>query len=1006
MNYQTRTFSKAINAFYPSLWIIAFLLFASSVLSGQSVSSFHGSEANAKIEGALLVEERGLGYYPASVRFAPERSISFNEFFPWFNQTFDVPEGISFKLTKQTKDQLGMEHFRYKQLYKGVPIDKSHYIVHTLNGKVIAFNGMAFKVKSEVTSTMKLAPQVALEHALNHIGASKYAWEDEVSERMLKETSSNPEATSFPEANLTWHIDEKFNLELAYYFDIHAAIPHSYQRIYISAISGEVLRQYPLESNCEPAANFTSIWNGTRSVTTEKHTNDDFRLRDDCQTATIHVRDWNSDTSGWDPNNWLEIENTTNTWTTSDEQFGATVLWATKSSYAYFLNTHSRQSFDDADGPVLAFINARFGASHTQNNASMGVNNQGTGIMRVGRHNTEILTNSYGTVDIVGHEYTHAVTQTSSDLVYAAESGALNESFSDIFGEAIERFTLGSNDWLMGGERGTGAIRSLSNPKAFSQPDTYQGTNWWSTVAPCNSGNDNCGVHFNSGVQNYWFYLVSVGGSGTNDNNDDYDVQGIGFNKAAAISFRNLVTYLGPNSDHADARSGAINATIDLYGLCSPEYETVVRAWHAVGVGNPFFNATASVTSDYNGRDISCFGECDGAAAVSTANSTGGALTYTWSTVSGSSAISNLCADTYTVTVTDGNGCVATASIEVTQPFELYVLPTILSDYSGWPISCHGACDGEAALIAGGGTSPLSHQWYNGPSTELYENMCAGTYSGFVTDVNGCVVISEEITLDAPPPLEIEAGSNQTIFYYDPLDACTDLEATGMAGGVPPYSITWSVNNIVIGNDEEITVCMDNKVDTVTTVVYTVTITDANGCTETDELSVCYVDIRCQQGKSKQTHVIICHIPPDNPSNTQTLCVSLNALADHMSHGDYVFKCDWISPCDDANAKMARHLEELISNPITNGNALLDAYPNPFNSSTTIRFSLADEQRATLKVYDITGRFVMDLFDGTMQANQVYEVQLDGNSLATGSYFYRLATDDGEMNVKKLMLAR
>src|SRR5690606_17176415 len=123
----------------------------------------------------------------------------------------------------------------------------------------------------------------------------------------------------------------------------------------------------------------------------------------------------------------------------------------------------------------------------------------------------------------------------------------------DIFGEVVERNVFGSNDWLMGSERTAGAIRDMSNPKAFGDPDTYLGTNWVAFNPPCDNTNDQCGVHTNSGVQNYWFFLVSQGGSGTNDNGDSYNVTGIGMNAARLIAYRNLAVYLGQNSTYADA---------------------------------------------------------------------------------------------------------------------------------------------------------------------------------------------------------------------------------------------------------------------------------------------------------------------------------------------------------------------------------------------------------------------------------------------------------------------
>jgi len=89
-------------------------------------------------------------------------------------------------------------------------------------------------------------------------------------------------------------------------------------------------------------------------------------------------------------------------------------------------------------------------------------------------------------------------------------------------------------------------------------------------------------------VQNFWFYLLTVGGSGTNDNGDSYTVTGIGMDKAAAIAYRNLSVYLSTNSQYSDARTGAIQAAIDLYGAGSAEEIATTNAWYAVGVGSAY----------------------------------------------------------------------------------------------------------------------------------------------------------------------------------------------------------------------------------------------------------------------------------------------------------------------------------------------------------------------------------------------------------------------------------
>ena len=135
-------------------------------------------------------------------------------------------------------------------------------------------------------------------------------------------------------------------------------------------------------------------------------------------------------------------------------------------------------------------------------------------------------------LDVCAHEIGHGMTSFSANLAYNKESGALNEGFIDILGNSVEfsqRPTKAS--WKLG-EDFSYVIRDMANPNAYRQPDTYGGT-YWVNVVGCTptggaTGNDYCGVHTNSGVLNFWYYLLVQGGSGTNDKGFAYNVTDIG----------------------------------------------------------------------------------------------------------------------------------------------------------------------------------------------------------------------------------------------------------------------------------------------------------------------------------------------------------------------------------------------------------------------------------------------------------------------------------------------
>lgn len=199
-------------------------------------------------------------------------------------------------------------------------------------------------------------------------------------------------------------------------------------------------------------------------------------------------------------------------------------------------------------------------------------------------------------IDVIAHEVTHTIlANRGSNLWYVNESGALNESFADIFGTVIEFAELNNGgNWLFA-DNAYGAnypySRNLGNPKdplaLIQQPNTYQGEYWYPVNCLHPELNDQCGVHTNSGVQNYWFYLLVNGGSGINDHNVSYNVQGIGLSKATTVAYQNMMNYLTLNSTYQDARNGSISAALNLIPsgvLDFCDLQQIKNAWDAVGV--------------------------------------------------------------------------------------------------------------------------------------------------------------------------------------------------------------------------------------------------------------------------------------------------------------------------------------------------------------------------------------------------------------------------------------
>lgn len=475
---------------------------------------------------------------------------------------------------------------RFEQWHGGVFVEGAQLMLDVnVNGKAKLLHG---KLAKRLPSSEKtnITGKAALDIALEAVGAAKYAWEDPEWEQQRKLDSGDENATYLPKPEVLYArlnhggSFKAANYALSYRFEITSLLPKYDQlEVVIDAKSGNVLRKRSLLHTA--SGTLTTLYNGVRSFTTEYRSfpNYDFVLKDDTRGEKLHTLKWDMAGAWW---TLSEVDDKDNNWNGSLE---ANTHWAVQKAWDYFKSSHIRNGMDNIGGKI------RIGTAYQGENA-FSFRDGGYDYLVFGR--TNIGAHHLSTLDVVGHEYAHGVNRHTAGLQYIGESGALDESFSDIFGVMVERFIEGATNWTIG-EDANLAMRSLQNPNVppmggRGSADTYGG-NFWINPA---SSDDNGGVHFNSGVQNHWFYLLSNGGSGVNDKGSSFSVQGIGVVNAAKIAYRNLTRYLGTSSTYVDARQGAINAAIDLFGECSTQHVATVNAWHAVGVGNAYANFCVS----------------------------------------------------------------------------------------------------------------------------------------------------------------------------------------------------------------------------------------------------------------------------------------------------------------------------------------------------------------------------------------------------------------------------
>jgi thermolysin len=451
----------------------------------------------------------------------------------------DDPEAELTLLTAK-QDDLGLTHLRLDQVHKGVPVFGGQIITHLDGANVRGVTGRAFEGVRGLDTTPSLTASRAVEAARAALGdGGGVAKEPQAKLVILPARDSSPGAT------LTYQVQ--------IFVEHTDRVPERHE-YFVDAKDGGIVFHY----DSLPTGAGYSLFSGNQYIPTTgswgnyymQSPTHNYSYTYDYPYGTI-FRDYD-DVWG---NNTVYSRQTVGV----DAHFAMTRAWD------YFQTRHARCGMNN--GCAQTFSAVHYGTNVANAFYTGGGMYFGDG---------DGSTSPWVSVDVVAHEFTHGVTENASGLQYFDESGAANESFSDIFGTAVEYAVGISPDYLIGEDVNWSGIRSMSDPPQFGQPDHY------SERVYIGSGYDNGGVHFNSGIQNKAFYLLAEGG--THPNNG-ISVTGIGREAAERIFYRALEVYVTPSSQFTDVRNACETAASDMYGFGSAQYESTKQAWCAVGVG-------------------------------------------------------------------------------------------------------------------------------------------------------------------------------------------------------------------------------------------------------------------------------------------------------------------------------------------------------------------------------------------------------------------------------------
>jgi thermolysin len=515
-----------------------------------------------------------------------------------------------FRVKKVKIDGLKMAHTKVHQTYDGIPVWEGEAIVHLNQDGSLATVTDDLKEMIAVSTKPNFSDKDAVKFALeDYRGRAKLTEEPRVEMYVYRGAERD---------HLVYRVETP---------RLDGSKETSIPVVFIDAHTGEKVFEYNnLQTGSGP-----SLYSGTVTIDTSISGSTYYMEDLTRRMGTFNMNNTGNTTTGTGGTQ-SRYTDANDIWDTSAQRAGIDAHYGAAKTYDYFKSVHGRSGINGSDGPGttaaaansnISLVTSRVHFGSNYNNAFW-YNNQMTYGDGDGTQFSPLVT-----LDIAGHEMTHGVTQYEANLTYSNESGALNESMSDVFGALVELYARGgsptTDTWKIGEQSYTpatsgDALRYMDDPHKASNggytadddPDHY--------AERYTGTGDSGGVHINSGIGNKAFHLAAVGGT---HHRSGVTVTGMGTADAGRIWYRALTIYMTSSTNFSGARTAMLNSATDLFGSGSTQYNTTATAWCAVGVGSCPSSGTPTPTPTPSGSELLVNGGFEGSASPWVGSGTG-----------------------------------------------------------------------------------------------------------------------------------------------------------------------------------------------------------------------------------------------------------------------------------------------------------------------------------------------------------------------------------------------